>query len=348
MLPLPIWRSGAWALVLILFVHLVQAQTPDWEWAQDAAGDKAASYGIVHHADGSYSVAGNFQHTLAFGNYTLTSNGGDDVFVAHYTAQGQIGWSIQAGGPGNDGALAVATDAAGNVVVTGRFRGVANFGPTQLTSVGDDDFFLAKYMAAGVLLWVRQAGGPLADVGRALAIDGSGSILVTGTFKGTLTLDATTLTSANETAFLAKFDSQGNTVWMQAIIDGQAAGLAVDSGGNVYLAGAFTAGRRLLAKYSGNTGALLVTSVLAGRGAHIGNAVAIGPDGSVYVTGSFQDTLQLGSDRLISQGTGNGFLAKFTPQGVAVWGQNVGGRQADQSYSVAVSAADNIAITGYF
>jgi hypothetical protein len=39
----------------------------------------------------------------------------------------------------------VAVDSSGNVYVTGGFQGTANFGSTNLTSIGSEDIFLAKY-----------------------------------------------------------------------------------------------------------------------------------------------------------------------------------------------------------
>ena len=41
---------------------------------------------------------------------------------------------------------AVATDASGNVFVTGYFIGTVTFGSTLLTSVGTGDLFVAKYV----------------------------------------------------------------------------------------------------------------------------------------------------------------------------------------------------------
>ena len=73
----------------------------------------------------------------------------------------------------------VATDAAGNVYVTGSFKGNCDFDPsagvTQLTSVAERDVFVAKYSQAGELTWVRQLNGPLNEYGRKLGVGPDGT-----------------------------------------------------------------------------------------------------------------------------------------------------------------------------
>ncbi|RZJ86769.1 MAG: hypothetical protein EOO60_13025, partial [Hymenobacter sp.] len=54
----------------------------------------------------------------------------------------------------------VATDASGNVFVTGNFTGQVYFGNTLLTSQGDNDIFLAKYVpGTSTWAWAQRAGG---------------------------------------------------------------------------------------------------------------------------------------------------------------------------------------------
>jgi len=58
-------------------------------------------------------------------------------------------WAAKAGGTFSDRGLGIATDGSGNIVVTGRFSGTANFGDTTLTSAGGSDIFITK-LDAGV------------------------------------------------------------------------------------------------------------------------------------------------------------------------------------------------------
>ncbi|MBI3501256.1 MAG: T9SS type A sorting domain-containing protein, partial [Bacteroidetes bacterium] len=82
--------------------------------------------------------------------------------------------------------------------VTGYFLSPAiTFGTTTLTNAGNYDIFIVKYDASGTVLWATSAGGTNSDVGRSIATDANGNVLVTGYFLSpTLTFGTTTLTNA--------------------------------------------------------------------------------------------------------------------------------------------------------
>lgn len=84
-------------------------------------------------------------------------------------------WAKAIGGTGADISYGVATDATGNVYVTGSFNTTADFnvGGTggALTAVGGDDAFLAKYDPSGKFLWTKGMGGAGTDIGYKIAVD---------------------------------------------------------------------------------------------------------------------------------------------------------------------------------
>ena len=57
-----------------------------------------------------------------------------------------------------EGAKAVATDAAGNVIIVGDLWGAANFGGGVLTTAGAQDVFIAKLDPNGKHLWSKRFG----------------------------------------------------------------------------------------------------------------------------------------------------------------------------------------------
>src|SRR5258706_6575866 len=78
--------------------------------------------------------------------------------------------------------LSVATDASGNVFVTGYFVSDSiTFGTTTLVNAGatNTDIFLAKYDGNGNVLWAKSAGGTPVDVGWCVATDASGNVFIT-------------------------------------------------------------------------------------------------------------------------------------------------------------------------
>ncbi|MBI3656974.1 MAG: SBBP repeat-containing protein [Acidobacteria bacterium] len=78
--------------------------------------------------------------------------------------------------------------------MTGSCGLVCSFIYTLTCSSGREDIFLAKYDAAGNVLWARRAGGSDDDLANGVAVDGSGNAYVTGFFDGTATFGTTTLT----------------------------------------------------------------------------------------------------------------------------------------------------------
>src|SRR5439155_26036269 len=77
----------------------------------------------------------------------------------------------------------VATDSAGNIIVSGGFSGTVDFGGVALTvsdpnGWGITSAFVAKYSPNGSLVWVRSFGGSLGESSRAVAVDASDNILV--------------------------------------------------------------------------------------------------------------------------------------------------------------------------
>jgi hypothetical protein len=132
---------------------------------------------------------------------------------------GDFGWAVGAGSAGGDEGRAVATDAAGNVYVTGYFSGTVDFDPSAadaaLTAAGGQDVFVAKYTAAGALVWVRQLGGQFSTAATGIAVDSSGNVYTTGSFAGTVDFDpgagTANLTAAGKSdVFVLKLDAGGN------------------------------------------------------------------------------------------------------------------------------------------
>ena len=69
--------------------------------------------------------------------------------------------------------------------------------------------FLAKYGAAGDLLWAKQATGPSSEVPQGLAVDDAGEVFLTGYYSGAAVFGSlATLTNAGSTdLFLAEFQT---------------------------------------------------------------------------------------------------------------------------------------------
>ena len=150
------WQ-GLWLLFPILFA-VSHSQLPLYSSNQntylikyDAAGNVLWRRSELNGSDvatdrwGNIFMTGQFYNPIDFGGTTIQSAGGGDVFVVKYSADGSPLAALSAGGPGEDGGFAIATDRNGSVIVTGSFEGTGNFGSGTLTSAnGSRDVFVFK------------------------------------------------------------------------------------------------------------------------------------------------------------------------------------------------------------
>lgn len=164
-------------------------------------------------------------------------NGGPDLFVAKYDGDGTLLWGRQLGTDTTDNAAGVATDAAGNVYLTGYTFGSLDGN----NSAGDADAFLVKYDRDGVKQWTKQFGSVEQDIATAIAVDGAGDLYVVGRTVGAL--DGAPNAGGLD-AFVAKFDDAGGLLWTRqfgSAADDYAYGMAVDAEDDVVVVG-FTLG----------------------------------------------------------------------------------------------------------
>ncbi|MBI4699654.1 MAG: SBBP repeat-containing protein [Deltaproteobacteria bacterium] len=208
-------------------------------------GDAGSQYadGVAADGAGNVFVAGYFDGAGSFeGCQNLTSAGSYDVFVAKLDQNGACLWSKRFGDPSDQQARAVAADPAGNVLVAGNFNGTVNFGLKDLFSNGSD-VFVAKFDKDGNHKWSKPFGDGNAQEAGAVAVDGSGNVLLAGRFSGTVNFGGADLKSTGGyDAFVAKLDASGPHLWSRGFGDykGQeGAGVAADAAGNVVLVGGY-------------------------------------------------------------------------------------------------------------
>jgi len=178
----------------------------NWLGAKQAGGtSNDYGYGIAIDSLGNSYVTGYFEGTASFGTTTLTSNGGNDIFVAKLDSSGNWLWAHKAGGTSNDLGYGIDTDSSGNSYVTGYFKETASFGTTTLDSSGWFDIFVAKLDSNGNWLGAKKAGGSDWDWGNGIATDSSGNSYVTGYFSGTASFGDINITSSGDRdIFVAK------------------------------------------------------------------------------------------------------------------------------------------------
>ena len=169
----------------------------------------------------------------------------------------------------------------------------------------DTDAFVAKFNAAGALLWVTNVGDTCDDEGRGAAVDAAGNVYVAGHIGG-ICYPYPTLTAG---AFVAKLNTTGGGRYMFAFSDewsgadmGQA--VAVDAAGNAYVGGVTSSmyfpttpgvfqpqysgwyGDGFVVKVNAAGTARVYATYLGGTGHESLNDIAVDTHGNAYVTGS--------------------------------------------------------------
>src|SRR5881398_913671 len=312
--------------------------------------------------NGNVLVTGKFSGTVDFGTGPLTSAGGDDVFLAKYTAAGDPVWSKAFGGAMSDVGNGVAVDSGGDVVLIGTAGGGSNFGGGRIRANGYS-IVVAKFSSAGAPLWSRSIGDSFSNSGNAVAVDPSGNIDVTGAFSGPADFGGGALTSAGVDIFLAKLSPTGGHVWSRRFGSGLAVhagnGVACDGSGNVLVTGSFESSIDLgggwarsfahkddfVAKYS-PSGAYLWSRFESGIYDDAGRGIAVDASGQVAVTGIFQAAVNFGTGSLISAGRTDIFVARDAADGTPLGAQRFGGADSDAGNAVAADGSGRSVVTG--
>ena len=368
-------KKVALLFTLLLLTVSAFAQTPEWVWATSAGGsDSDEGNSIAIDDAGNKYITGCFKGTASFGAYTLTSEiPFYDFFVAKMDADGNWLWAtgVESNDYGNGQGIVL--DTAGNIYVTGHFRGITSFGSHTLSTINNSiDVFVAKIDAHGNWLWATAAGGSEVDKVCGIAINAAGDAYVTGYFQGTAYFGPYAIATNIEykDIIVAKVDANGHWLWAERAGDSdhdRGQSIAVDAADNIYVTGFFSNtasfGPHMLTAISSSYCDFFVAKMDAagnwlwatgGGGNHgdEGNSITVDAVGNVYVTGYFSESISFGSHTLISTtsaGADDIFVAKTDANGNWLWATgadtnsfNVAGR------SIAVDVAGNAYVTGRF
>ena len=339
--------------------------------------DKGLS--IKTDADGNSYICGFYSSNATFGSFPLVSAGLQDGFVAKISSAGAVVWATSLGGTENDIANAVNFDGDGNVLVTGQFKGTAQFGGTTLVSATDPstmlssiDIFTVKLNSAGSVLWAEQGKAKYTDRGLDVAGDSDGNVFVTGQYSDTILFDQTHNNIASNSIFLVKYNSSGEEQWFRKIGGSTlnvVSGIAVDGDDNIFLTGDFEGSVTFfgspdvvlndvydraifIAKYN-NEGNILWTKS-SGSDSYVGSKnIALDNESNAYITGNFECKFNAFAD-FYGEGTFNSigkkdiYTAKYSAAGVLEWARNCGGLEEDNSFGITVNNNTNPIIAGSY
>jgi hypothetical protein len=278
----------------------VARYNPPWNTEDDAQAIAVDDQGNVYVTGRSWGLGGNY-----------------DYATVRYSSAGQQEWVARYNGPddGNDQPNAMAIDSFSNVYVTGFSQTADSYG----------DWATIKYDSAGQELWIaRHNVCPRSNaLAKAIAVDGSGNVYVTGTDAdgwGTI-----------------KYNSSSDEQWVAHYSSGTPEAIAVDNVGNVYVTGGDSdyvtikydsAGHeQWVARYHG-----------PGNGSDHAQAMKLDSSANVYVTGA-----SAGLNTAPDYAT-----IKYNSAGQQQWVARYDGPagSTDQATAIGLDGAGNVYVTG--
>lgn len=375
------------------FVSKLDAQG-HFVWAKKMGGTSGTEgNAIAIDENNNIYTTGYFQGTADFDPDTATVHNlsipGTDaaIFISKLDSSGNFVWAKQIGDGGWDVGASIATDAAGNVYLSGQFDGSVDFDPgtgtATLTAVGSNDVFVVKLDPNGQFVWAKQLGGTNGSIeNKAITIDKKGNVITTGTFSGTLDFNPGTAT-ANLTSsgwgsiYISKLDPGGNFLFAKKIGGANTSmgnAIALDHNDNIITGGFFSSTvdfdpgpgvSNLTATGGGfdfdvfinkmdSLGNFIWAKQLGGSSFEDCKALSVDSRGNVYATGYFSGTADFdpgpGSYPLISAGS-DIYVAKLDSTGNFVWAKQIGEAVTDNSgfgKGLVLDASSNIYTTGSF
>ncbi|MBL7920573.1 MAG: T9SS type A sorting domain-containing protein [Bacteroidia bacterium] len=227
-------------------------------WAK-AVGESGFDNGesVTVDATGNCYVTGYFQNTADFdpgaGTYSLTSTGGDEIFIFKLDLSGNFVWAKRIGNTGSDLARSIISDASNNIYLTGFFTGTTDFDPDagvfNLVAGGPLEAFILKLNSSGNLVWAKctNSGGSTCEA-LSIQLDIQGNVYTTGIFQNTTDFDPSTNTSTltsngSNDIYILKLDPSGNFLWVRGFGNSNfeaAYSIAVYNTNSVYTTGGYT------------------------------------------------------------------------------------------------------------
>ncbi len=368
-------------------------------WAKTAISSGGANEAtcVATDSQGNIYIAGDFWGPkIVFDNLpqVLHTPGafGDtwDMFVAKYDPNGNPIWVKHPNGIDDDWPYSICVDNSTNIFVSGMMNESIDFGNGKIAPVsGDESMFIVKLNSSGTAQWAKGSQLTCSNPNfhcksyAFITNDISGNIYAAGGFSADkINFDNVTSLVGQGTpkssAFLVKYDNNGNVKWAQTQTGNAAAfhsSVSADQIGNIYVGGSFHSGNNVkfgntpslaiidpccntsyVLKYN-NTGVAVWAKGFGGTGGAVWpNSISATPSGNrVMVAGEFLSTsITVGISTIFSSNMSNLYIAQFdgNVNGLFVSGAtNMVQSAFDDrigANSIKVDEAGNVFVTGRY
>jgi|LauGreDrversion4_2_1035121.scaffolds.fasta_scaffold36466_2 hypothetical protein len=227
-------------------------------------------------------------------------------------------------------------------------------------------YILSLDASTGVNNWYQCFDGTTTYSSVYSVIPYSDGLFVSGTYVSALSADTVQLNSLNSwnyTAYLLKFNHSGTCEWGKNIGINRASAvvdMTFDEDQNLYLVGTYADSiifptitlhdilpvyerATFFAKYDTAGNFIWAKGGMADlRGIIWNSRLSYGPDGYLYYTGSFKDSVRFGSTSFVtSSSVYSDVIVKLDQSGQFLWVKNIGNRPGYQNYASSIATNNN-------
>ncbi len=331
-------------------------------WArQGGSGNYDVGHSVIVDNNGDIIITGIYNGDALFGTFSLPARGGYDIFIAKYTADGNIIWADRAGGQGFDFAEQVDIDNLNNIYITGTYEGVAIFDTISVSTIESTNIYTAKYNSNGDVQWVRVGETNSFSSGSyGLAVSSNNEVYIAGSFDSPINFSGTLLSGQQgNDIFLVKYNSDGGLIW--AI---QAAGLSsadqardvfIDKDDFVYVTGSFG---QSVSFGNFNLTASAQTDIFIVKYTPQGDPVWATQDGQPVFDNSgagvvVDDGGNVAVISEVAQVVGSGevndlYISRYNNDGQKIWGYIIGSQGSDYAGKITTDVNGDIIAAGRF
>lgn len=367
--------TSFYKLLTLLFIFsgtLAMAQSN--AWVQRIGGnswDDVVSMDMG--SDQKLLITGMFQNSADFGGIDLTSWAYQDGFVAKFDLSGNVLWANAINGNDQVWGVDVTTDSNNNVYVTGYF-----YAPTIYFTANDSikktegsssDVFLVKYSSNGDFQWAKSGAGTY-SLAKSVTCDSQNNVIISGSYNGMITFSETDAASTLTGIYLAKYDGQGNLIWLKSGTSNSQCwfnDLISDDDNNIYATGkisqtikfgAYTVpnigGDDMVISKFNSSGDLMWMEVEGNdypasttvSNYDCGNSIALDQNGNVFVGGSLLDTIDASGQGMTSYQFAT--IVKYDNNGMQLWLNKYGDNEVNIIKNIALdNNGDPLVIGNY-
>jgi hypothetical protein len=369
-----------------ILVNFTYAQESTFNWGYSFGNPDGSDEGLQTAIDNENNIyvggyyLGEIDFDPGLNDLILSSNGGWDVFIAKYNADGALIFAKSIGGPGEDYLTEMTIDNNGSVIVIGYFEGMIDIDPgsTYLPLVAQDfdyNSFVLKLDTNGDYV---NAFSTKAEASKIIC-DNLGNVLLAGSFQNEVDFDPGDGVYIKEAVglydiYILKLDNQllfeevttlnGNSSLVSI------SGLAYDNTNNIYLTGIFfdsmdfningsietissNGDQEIFILKISSSGELIFAKKIGGIGSEYGSSLSIDELSNYYISGYFQGTVDFdpgaGNNSITPEGLNAIFLAKYDSLGNYLKVLSLGGVDGwNSSFGMDINDEGDIWVTGIF